>query len=651
MNPARMSPERRRQIKQLFERAIEYKAGARRAFLDVACAGDEALRREVESLLAAHEKAGGFMDKPAFDEVARMLAREQAAQKTPGSDGATADEPLHHATTVVGDNQYLPLTPGVTLGGRYLIERELGHGGFGQVFLARDLNLPDGAQVAIKVLGEDPLKSEDRDWHKRKFSNEIKALSQIKHPGVVSATDQGQLPDGRPYFVMQYVPGKTLRSVMTPRGIIAKQAGELLRKIAQAVDAAHERGVIHRDLKPENIMLQTVGDEEFLWIIDFGIATVPEMEAASPANPTKVVGTRPYMAPEQLQGRPTAASDIFALGVIVFEMVTGQRPFNADSDTRQIELQRVGAEEKLLARLPEAARTAILKAMTFEASGRYVTATEFSKAFNQSLAKPGQTDPFQTTPITPALRQFATRRRWMLLAAALIALLAVAGTIAWRQFSPAITETPIGARANSSDAVERSLIYSLLVQKNPKRYPDSQPVTSPSNISFEAGDQVRLNVSSPHAGYLYVINEGPARNDGLPEYVVMFPNAGESAQVSANQTIQIPTPSGKPENDWFEMDEGTRPEKVLLIWSERIVAEMEAVKLWANPTDMGLIGNPVQIRAVADYLIKHSATVDEMGKDETNQHTMLKGKGAVLVWTVELNKKATSNPVATDVRH
>jgi serine/threonine protein kinase len=392
-------------------------------------------------------------------------------------------------------------------------------------------------------------------------------------------------------------------------------------------------------------MLQIAGDEEFPRIIDFGIATVLETATAAAIMQTRVVGTLAYMAPEQLQGRPTAASDIFALGVIAFEMVTGQQPFNADSETQLIELQRAGAEEKLRelrSGLPEAARAAILKAMGFEASDRYATPREFSEAFNQALAKPDQPDPFQTTPIAPALRQPTTRqRRWLLPTTVLIALLATAavGTIAWQHLSPASSETPAGARADSPTAAERSLSYSLKVQKNPKRYPGSQPFTSPGDISFEAGDQAQLNLSSPQAGYLYVINEGPARTGGLPDFVVMFPNADGSAQVAANQPIQIPSPSGKPELDWIVFDEEVGMEKVWLIWSERSVPELDAVKSWANPRDKGVIGDPSQIRAVAQYLAAQAATKPEVEKNEASRQTALKGKSAVLVSVVKLEHR------------
>jgi hypothetical protein len=661
MKAARMSPERWREIKPLLELALELDAGDRRAFLDETCAGDESLRREVESLIAAHEQAGDFMEKSAFEEAARMLAEERVAQETTHIYETSPEERPHNVPTLIDDRKNISLAPGEILDGRYLIERELEPGGVGQVFLARNLKLPSGAQVVVKVLREQILEGEDRDWFEKKFRAEILALSRINHPGVVSALDAGQLPDGRAYFVMQYVPGRTLQSVMATRGMNLKLVADLLRKIAQALDAAHEQGVIHRDLKPANIMLQpssleTASHEEYIKIIDFGIATVLETFPAPASKGTRIVGTLPYMAPEQFQGRPSAASDIFALGVIAFEMVTGQLPFKADMITRQIELQRAGVEEKLRhlrAGLPEAARAAIQKAMAFKASNRYRAAREFSKAFDQALAEPERSAPFQATPGLPAIGQFeaiqaAKRRlRWPLLIVALIALLTAAavGTIAWRRLATAPEGKPIATKANPPAGAERSLSYSLEARRNPKRHPGAAPFIPTIDTVFKAGDEVRLRVNSPQACYLYAVNEAPERANNLPVFTVMFPNNGDSAQIAADKTIQILAPGGDPEG-WFEfvdekagVENETGVEKIWLVWSERGVAEMEWIKYLANRRDMGLVSDPEQIRRLDSYLKALAQTAVEVEKDEKSGMTKFKGRGEVLAGVVKLEHR------------
>jgi serine/threonine-protein kinase len=609
----------------------------RRAFLDRVCGGDEALRREVNSYLAAHDRAGDFLDKPAFEDAAKMLAEEQAAHKPSPTDSAPQKQ-LHNATTIIGDHQNLPLAPGATLDGRYLIKRELGRGGIGEVFLAHDQRT--GTEVVIKVLQESLLEDDDRDWFERKFRDEIKALAAINHPGVVRALDVGQLSDGRSYLVMDYVPGVPLRQVIGLKGMELERAGELLRQIAHALDAAHERGVIHRDLKPGNIMLQSQGDAEYVKIIDFGIATVRETVSAT-LKPTRVVGTPAYMAPEQLHGQPAPASDIYALGVIVFEMATGRQPFNADSYPQLLELQRAGVQDirrTLCPDLPVAAEKAILKALSYKPSGRYASASDFSKAFNHALARPNRIDPFGTIPDMPPQTPVAgirTRMRLWLLLAALLAATAI-GTFAWRHFLLADDVTPGVVQTKSPAAAERSLSYSLLAVRNPERHPGGQPFVPSGEITFEAGDQAQLRLSSPQTGHLYVINEGPARTGGLPDYVVMFPNAGGSAQVAANQPIQIPSPSGKPERDWLVFDEEEGVEKIWLIWSERSVAEMEAIKRWANPKDKGVIGDSSQIKSVKQYLDAQSVAASEVEKVGANKRLEFKSRGEVLIGLVQL---------------
>src|SRR5262245_5000351 len=220
------------------------------------------------------------------------------------------------------------------------------------------------------------------------MDKEIKALARIDHPGLVRALDVGQLSDGRTYLVEQYVSGVNLRSVILPQGMDLRCVARLVRQIGQALTAAHERGVIHRDLKPENIMLHQVGEEKYVKLIDFGIATVFETTAPAETKATKVVGTVDYMAPEQLEGRPCAASDIYALGVIAFEMVTGRRPFDPGSPDNLLELQRAGVRVKpcdLRSGLPEAAQAVILKALLFAPQDRYLRAQDFCEDLAQAL--------------------------------------------------------------------------------------------------------------------------------------------------------------------------------------------------------------------------------------------------------------------------
>jgi serine/threonine protein kinase len=264
-----------------------------------------------------------------------------------------------------------PVRAGVQLKGRYLIERELGSGGFGTVFLARDTQLHNKA-VVVKILRD----LHDDGWARKKFVAECEALARINHPGVVQVLDDGETIQRQPFLVMQFVDGVALRSAIVKGGMDLSRVGRIAEQIGQALTAAHEHGVIHRDLKPENIMLCDLGGgKEMPVLVDFGIATVSEPGHGEPQH-TRVAGSYSYMAPEQMSGTPSAASDIYSLGVIAYEMVTGVRPFKLSASDPPMQLwfqQKEGVKEKPAALRPELqehAEIAILKALSIQQQNR-----------------------------------------------------------------------------------------------------------------------------------------------------------------------------------------------------------------------------------------------------------------------------------------
>ena len=287
-------------VEEIYHAALERESSQRAAFLEEACAGDDALKREVRSLLDFEGAAGAFLERPALEEAARGLSRES----------------------------------GLLLGERgidgYQILSLLGAGGMGEVYRARELAL--GREVAIKVLARSAAGS---PADLRRFEEEARLASALNHPNIVTIYGVGEKADFA-YIAMELVRGRTLRELLADGAVPLKRALDLAVQLAEALAAAHAGGIIHRDLKPENLMVTPEGR---LKVLDFGIA---KLQGPAPGRGAggrdvqtevgRILGTVGYMSPEQAAGKPAGpASDQFSLGTILYEMVTGRRAWKRDT--------------------------------------------------------------------------------------------------------------------------------------------------------------------------------------------------------------------------------------------------------------------------------------------------------------------------------
>ena len=277
---------------------------------------------------------------------------------------------------------------------RYEIERELGRGAFGVAYLARDTHL-HSKPVVIKILLEAEGCNFDDASFRMRFDRESKALARINDPHVVHVYDHGWTPEGRPFIVMQFVEGKSLRDAMRGRAMELERAARIVNQLGSALSAVHDAGVVHRDIKPENVMLQSAHDNEFAILIDFGVATVEDSRGRQHEQGTWA-GTPLYMAPEQLRGQPIPASDVWALGVVAYELVTGRRPFwNADvlASSHESRAATITEPKALRPELPEAAQAVILRALSYDPDLRYTHAHEMGKAFLRAVLEGDPTPP------------------------------------------------------------------------------------------------------------------------------------------------------------------------------------------------------------------------------------------------------------------
>jgi len=559
------------------------------------------------------------------------------------------------------------------LDGRYAVRELLGHGGIGAVYLAHDLKLHN-KPVVIKILLE---KSLQNSWVVQKFEQEKEALARVDHPGVVGILDNGKLPNGQPYIVMQYIDGVTLRSQIKPQGAALEYAAEVIKQIGRALAAAHDKGIFHRDLKPENIMLQKYGaGEEQVKIIDFGIAKLRDSVVAESTLTGATAGTVSYMSPEQLSGHPvSAAMDIYAMGAIAYELVSGRKPFNPETGFGLLEMQRAGVRVKpsdLRPSLSSEADEIILRALRFDPQQRFHGARELGDALARALSE--ETAPFAVRAAEPGAfpaTQFATEanppprstgelgsrtiatpfapaqvdslaqspvaglsveeappaRPWLKITAGVVvlALLIVGVAVGLRNRNALFGNNAAG----NPSLPERSLAYSLTVQKMRDDKPYQGEFQSSGQEIFENGWKFRVNLSSPQDGYLYLLNEGRAE-DGNVTYNVLFPEAetnGGSPRVSAGQNLQTA---------WMRFDNNQGTEKFWIVWTANPVTDLDAVTDAVNDQDRGEIKESAKAREVGDLLKRHSAIPPEATKDSAKKLTVVKGRGDVLVKMIEL---------------
>jgi serine/threonine-protein kinase len=347
-----MTTERARQIETLYAEALERTGSERTAFLNKACSGDRELLREIESLLAQGTATGSFMESPAIEVVwphSNSTSNRPKPATPPGRQCSVCStviaagsrfcsacgKPADHASVPTAgapptgptapptgqaakQESEIWFTPGTILGGRYRIVAFLGRGGMGEVYRADDLTL--GLPVALKFLP--PALASDPTQRER-FLAEVRITRQLSHPNICRVYDIAK-SEGRYFLSMEYIDGEDLASLLKRIGYLpGEKALDVSRQLLAGLMTAHEHGILHRDLKPSNIMLDGRGRVR---IMDFGLA----IAAGEEVPKDQVLGTPFYMAPEQFAGKPaTVLSDIYALGLVLYEVFCGKRALTA----------------------------------------------------------------------------------------------------------------------------------------------------------------------------------------------------------------------------------------------------------------------------------------------------------------------------------
>jgi len=620
-----MTPERYQQVNQLFHETLEQAAERREEFLEWASGGDRSLRVEVERMLAAHERAGSFLNAPAV--------------------AAIADSLTQPTDSLIGQEL-----------GHYRILSRLGAGGMGEVFLAEDTALE--RRVALKLLP--PEFTTDRD-RLRRFAQEAKAASALNHPNIVTIHEIGltKTAAGDLHFIAEeFVEGQTLRQQIKQGRLLLSLALDIAAQAANALQAAHTANIVHRDIKPENIMLRPDG---FIKVLDFGLAKLIEpqrlqsgFDTAAPTFtfnrtlPGTILGTAAYMSPEQARGLEVdARSDIWSLGVALYEMLTGQAPFKGETIT-DIIVSIIDREPPPLSQsLPQAPpelERIVMKMLAKSRDERYQTAKDLAidlKKLKQRLEFDAELARFSNPETTGAQLQteaHVARRTAArvpaaatspktalpraLLIAAIMLVVAAIGFFTWLSLRP----------KSPSPAPERLISYSLTVQKMRDGKEIEAPFESTASQVFDSGWKFRLNLTSPQSGHLYLLNENLAANGAISFYLLFpFPTINNGlAQMIAGQRLQT---------GWYVISEQKGTERLWLIWSAQPINELDAVKGVVNQKEKGLISNPGQLYAVREFLNKHGQSPLEVKTEESAKLTSVAGQGETIVHLIELERR------------
>ena len=404
-----MNPELWKQVDALLEAALELPPEQREQFVAESCDGNEELREEVLSLVRAQSQAASFMERSAMNVAAQVLAQDQN---------------LTSLASLAGKQV-----------GTYKIEKLLGSGGMGEVYLAHETKL--NRRVALKILPPQFVADEERA---SRFEREAQALSALNHPNLITIYEVGVI-DGLHFIAMEFVEGQTLRSMMSG-ALKLKEVLSIVAQVAEALSAAHQSGVVHRDIKPDNIMVRADG---YVKVLDFGLAKLAESPAvagspnAAYTQAGVTMGTLAYMSPEQASGETTIdhRTDLWSLGVVLYELVTKQKPFQGA--TRQATVNAILSSEPNSASdsdpsLPSELDLVLDKVLDKDRELRYQTASDF-RADVRRLLRTLDSSPSSSRRRTLAgLVRSPVSRRWWLSPLVIVAIVLLAIGVGWLVF-------------------------------------------------------------------------------------------------------------------------------------------------------------------------------------------------------------------------
>jgi serine/threonine protein kinase len=520
------------------------------------------------------------------------------------------------------------LPPGTRIG-QYEVLGLVGAGGMGEVYRGRDTRLQ--RTVAIKVITGDLVD----DHIIGRFEGEALSASALNHPGILTVHEYGE-HQGMHYLVTEFIDGETLRQRLQRGALRIDEALDIAIQIAAALETAHAAGLIHRDVKPENVMLRPDG---YVKVLDFGLAkaavtpdTLSGGETISArTQPGIMLGTIGYMAPEQVRCMPVdQRADIWSLGVIVHEMLTGDSPFAARTASDVIASVLERQPPKLVDRgvvAPVELEDAIGRALAKDRADRFQSVKDFLRELRrikQIVDREVETRSGMPTTLTgtPTLEEAiptrARSRTWVWVAAmlAVVALVVVGAGLTWL----GLVSTPPATTRGEPPGVARTFEYWLTVQKRHEGKDFDPQFNSAGQESFGDGWRFRFNFRSEAAGFLYLLNQGP----------------GDGGRYSWRLYHAMPSsPQGVDSSDWLVFDDNPGIEKFWIVWSAKPLTEMQEANRFVNPDDQGEIKDAA-LTARIEAILNHYSTDNTATKDSETKRTVVHGRGDVLAMRADL---------------
>ena len=527
----------------------------------------------------------------------------------------------------------------------------------GEVYLATDTRLD--RRVALKILSGELAHDKRR---MQRFQREARMASSLNQPNILTIFEFGEA-DSLNFLSTEFIEGETLRQRIQLRTLKLTEILDISIQVLAALDAAHEAKIVHRDIKPENVMIRR--RDHIVKVLDFGLAKTSEPASVTQATDSEVatqyltaagtiLGTVNYMSPEQAQGLPLdERTDLWSTGAMIYEMLTGEAPFKGRTNSHTIvqilENEPVPLRQVARSNIPDELDRIVDKALVKNVDERYQTAKDMlidlrklrklldvesemrrsvGPTFTQSRSE-------QTNAVAAASTTEANTSRPVGTAAKLGILFGVIALLVvslWAFNSWRLNQSS-ASNPTSAPVPERVLTYSITVQKYRDNKPFEVPFQLAKEMLFERDYQIRLNVSSPQSGFLYILNEGPHEQGQPAEFVLLFPSTSSnsgSALISERQQIQIP------ERTWIKFDQEKGTEKVWLVFSPKAVPELEPIRTYASQKTQGLITDASLRDSVQQFLRTHAESRLTVAQNAEQKETRISAPAEVLVHLIDL---------------